>query len=85
MTKKEVRRVRQDIAAAKTREGPCRAVLKQARKDAGMTQQEVAEHLGISVRYYQQIEAGDRTGDFEVWDTLEDMFGVHQRKLRAVE
>lgn len=70
---------------SKTREGPCRAALKQARKKAGMTQQEVAEHLGISVRYYQQIEAGDRTGDFEVWDTLEDMFGVHQRKLRAVE
>lgn len=69
---------------SKTREGPCRAVLKQARKDAGMTQQEVADRLGISLRYYQQIEAGDRTGDFEIWDALEDLFGAHQRKLRLI-
>lgn len=56
--------------------------LKRARKDAGMTQQQVADHLGITERYYQRIEAGERTGDFEIWDTLEDLFGVHQRKLR---
>lgn len=57
--------------------------LKQARNDKGMTQQQVADHLGISLRYYQKLEAGNRTGDFEIWDALEDMFGVHQRKLRA--
>ena len=56
--------------------------LKRARNGAGMTQQQVADALGISLRYYQNIEAGDRTGDFEIWDQLEDMFGVHQRKLR---
>lgn len=61
-----------------------RAVLKQARIDKGMTQQEVADSLGISVRYYQRIEAGERTGDFEMWDTLEDMFGTHQRDLRRM-
>lgn len=70
---------------SKTREGPCRAALKQARKDAGMTQQEVADRIGISLRYYQQIEAGDRTGDFEIWDALEDLFEIHQRKLRHVD
>lgn len=37
----------------------------------------------ISLRYYQQIEAGDRTGDFEVWDNLEDITGIHQRILRT--
>lgn len=58
--------------------------LKRARTEAGMTQQQVAERVGIGLRYYQKIEAGDRTGDFEIWDTLEDMFGVHQRKLREV-
>lgn len=58
--------------------------LKEARKKAGMTQQQTADRLGISLRYYKQIEAGQRTGDFILWDTLEDLFGVHQRKLREI-
>lgn len=56
--------------------------LKEARKAAGLTQQAMADKLGISLRYYQQIEAGDRTGDFEIWDNLEDITGIHQRILR---
>lgn len=56
--------------------------LKKARKAAGLTQQAMADRLGISLRYYQQIEAGDRTGDFEIWDRLEDITGIHQRILR---
>lgn len=56
--------------------------LKEARESKGMTQQQVAECLGISLRYYRYIEAGDRNGDFRVWDALEDLFGVHQRILR---
>ena len=59
-----------------------RDILKTARAKAGMTQQAVADRLGISLRYYQNIEAGERTGDFEIWDSLEDMFSVHQRVLR---
>lgn len=59
-----------------------RSNLRAARKDAGMTQQAVADYLGISLRYYQNIEAGDRTGDFELWDRLEELFNVHQRTLR---
>lgn len=59
--------------------------LKKARRDAGMTQKEVAEHLGISERYYQHIEAGQRTGDFTLWDMLEDLFKIHQRRLREIE
>ena len=58
--------------------------LKQTRKDKGMTQQQIADELGISLRYYQQIEAGDRTGDFEIWDNLEDFTGIHQRILREI-
>ena len=61
-----------------------RIILKNARKEKGMTQQAVADYLGISRRYYLQIEAGDRTGDFEIWDKLEDLFNIHQRKLRNV-
>jgi len=49
-----------------------------------MTQKQVAEYLGISERYYKQIEAGQRTGDFTIWDALEDLFNVHQRKLREI-
>ena len=56
--------------------------LKEARKKAGMTQQQMADALGISLNYYQKIEAGDRNGDFQLWDMLEDITGVHQRILR---
>ncbi len=59
-----------------------RKKLKEARQKAGMTQQQMADKLGISLRYYQNIEAGDRNGDFEIWDALEDVTGIHQRKLR---
>lgn len=58
--------------------------LKSARMAAGLTQQAIAEKLDISLIYYQKIEAGDRTGNFEIWDALEDITGVHQRILRAV-
>lgn len=58
--------------------------LKAARKAKGMTQQQVAEYLGISERYYRFIEAGERCGDFEIWDSLEDLLGIHQRILREI-
>lgn len=58
--------------------------LKEARQRAGMTQQQMADRLEISLRYYQNIEAGDRTGDFIIWDTLEDVTGIHQRVLREI-
>lgn len=59
--------------------------LRKARKAAGLTQQAMADKLWISLRYYQQIEAGDRTGDFTLWDILEDITGIHQRILRDQE
>lgn len=62
-----------------------RSNLKNARKTKRMTQQEVADYLGIGLRYYQKIESGDRTGDFEIWDNLEDLFAIHQRILREIE
>ncbi len=61
-----------------------RETLKNARKQAGMTQQQMADRLEISLNYYQKIESGDRTGDFYIWDTLEDITGIHQRKLREI-
>lgn len=61
-----------------------RVNLKEARKAAGMTQQQVADSLEISLRYYQNIEDGSRSGKFEIWDKLEDLFSIHQRKLREI-
>ncbi len=58
--------------------------LQQARQKAGMTQKQIAEYLGIHERYYQHIEAGQRTGDVTLWDMLEDLFNVHQRELREI-
>lgn len=49
-----------------------------------MTQQQMADELDISLVYYQKIEAGDRTGDFVLWDILEDITGIHQRILREI-
>lgn len=59
-----------------------RETLKKARQDAGLTQQNMADRLHISVRQYQRIEAGRSYGTFELWDTMEDIFSIHQRKLR---
>lgn len=58
--------------------------LKKARMDKGLTQQAMADKLHISLVYYQKIEQGTRTGDFYIWDTLEDITGVHQRILREM-
>lgn len=58
--------------------------LKDARNEHGMTQQQVADKLGISLVYYQKIEQGVRTGDVKIWDALERMFNCHQRVLREL-
>ena len=62
-----------------------RAKLKKARQDLGKTQQAMADELDIGLRYYQMIETGDRTGDFTIWDKLEDITGFHQRVLREIQ
>ena len=56
--------------------------LKEARQRAGMTQQNMADKLGLTLRHYQKIEYADLNGSFEVWDALEDILGIHQRILR---
>ena len=58
--------------------------LRAARKAKGMTQQAMADYLGIGLRHCQKIEYADLNGSFEVWDALEDLLGVHQRTLRAI-
>lgn len=58
--------------------------LRNARKAAGLTQQQMADKLDISLIHYQKIEQGTRTGDFAIWDRLEDITGIHQRILREI-
>lgn len=61
-----------------------RTNLQNARKEKGLTQQAVADKLGISLRHYQRIENGASFGAFDIWDKLEDMFSIHQRTLREI-
>ncbi|MCI8849162.1 MAG: helix-turn-helix transcriptional regulator [Oscillibacter sp.] len=56
--------------------------LRSASKSAGLTQQALADKLGLTLRHYQKIEYADINGSFSVWDALEDLLGVHQRILR---
>gem|GEM_PF-987911 len=50
----------------------------------GFTQEQIAHKLGLSKQGYNRIELGRRGASTEIWDALEDMFGVDQRVLRAV-
>ena len=59
--------------------------LQAARQAKGMTQQQMADYLEIGLRHYQKIEYAEITGSFAVWDALEDLLGVHQRKLREIQ
>ena len=58
--------------------------LKKARQDAGLTQKQVAEYLGMKERNYQRIETGETIGKITHWDMLEDLFGMNQRQLRLI-
>lgn len=58
--------------------------LQAARKTAGMTQQAMADKLGIHERYYKAIESGEKLGAIWIWDKLEDRLGVNQRVLREI-
>ena len=61
-----------------------REKLKKARREAGLTQQAMADRLGISLRHYQRIEKGTSHGTYEMWDGLEELLNVHQRVLREI-
>lgn len=56
--------------------------LRRARKSAGLTQQAMADKLGIGLRHYKKIESGESLGSIPLWDEAEDLLGVNQRVLR---
>ena len=59
-----------------------REKLRRARKSAGLTQQAMADKLGIGLRHYKKIESGESLGSIPLWDEAEDLLGVNQRVLR---
>ena len=59
--------------------------LKKARRSAGLTQQQIADKIGITLRHYQKIEYAETLGSISIWDSLEDLLGIHQRKLREIQ
>lgn len=59
--------------------------LRRAREQMNLTQQQMADAIGITLAGYQQLEYGTRLGSIKFWDALEDVTGIHQRLLREVE
>lgn len=59
--------------------------LKNARKAAGLTAQQTAEKICVTLRHYRKLESGDTLGSVTVWDALEDLFNLNQRFLRQEE
>lgn len=43
-----------------------RTYLKEMRENSGLSMQDVAEKIGISRQYYQQIEAGERQQKMDI-------------------
>ena len=58
--------------------------LRRARKAKGLTQQAMADKLGIHERYYKALESGERLGGIDLWDRLEDLLSINQRVLREI-
>ena len=73
-----------NIVIYQTEDGDTKIDVRFVDETVWLTQQQMADKLGISLRYYQNIETGDRTGDFTLWDMLEDITGIHQRILREL-
>lgn len=59
-----------------------REKLIQARNTSGLSARDIAQTIGLSTRYYHYIEAGERTGKYEIWVKLSSIFGIPQDVLR---
>ena len=59
-----------------------RTILKNARLKKGMTQEQVARAIGVTLRTYIRFENGPVDGSCSTWIALEDLFGVSLRDLR---
>lgn len=61
-----------------------RHALKLRRKDAKLTQKQVASRLGITSRMYQYIEAGQRNPSWPVALRLERLFNTPASELLKI-
>lgn len=57
------------------------ALLKELRKEKGMTQEQLAEHLGVARRTVSRWETGSNLPDLDVLVILSDLYGVGLREL----
>jgi len=61
-----------------------RQILKDARISMGLKLREMAACIGVNTRMYQHMEAGTRTGRYELWRELAALTGVDQDDLRKL-
>ena len=54
------------------------SMLEQDRKRAGWSIGQAASRLGVSVRTYRELEAGEWSPTFETWDRICKTFGWPQ-------
>ena len=59
-----------------------RTNLIQCRQELGLTQEQVARKVGITLRTYAHFERGTTKGSCETWLAIEDVFGISMRELR---
>lgn len=59
--------------------------LKELRLMLKITQEQISDYLGISVRQYRYIESGARKPSYEVLCKLEDLFQMSHRELLSVD
>ena len=55
--------------------------LRRARRDAGMSQEDIAAELYMSASTYQRIEGGEVEPCEEIWDALETILGERREWL----
>lgn len=53
-----------------------RLALKQLRISLDLTQEEMAERMGVKPVRYQSVECGRRTGNILFWQALQRAFGI---------
>lgn len=55
--------------------------IKTIRQDLGLTQQEVADKIGISITSYNQIEQGKMVARLETWKRLQDVLNINDSEM----
>lgn len=59
--------------------------LRRARRDAGMSQEDIAAELYMSASTYKLIESGEISPREEIWDALETILGERREWLEYNE